>query len=215
MKHYDIVFNGPPDRKPAEFIEVNDDLGFSFQLGEWVQLAGSANWALRVPVVEENNDVRVFHQKFGIPMALAPSFLDVRTRNYRVDFMQEELDEFYDACEKKDLAGAADALVDLVYVAHGTALMMGLPWQKIWDEVQRANMSKERAKADGSNSKRRTGLDIVKPKGWVGPDHSKALGIFADANLVFNVTKRTCAHDWQKTDNFLIDHCSKCGQERA
>lgn len=24
-----------------------------------------------------------------------------------------------------------------------------------------------------------------------------------------------CEHDWQKTDNWLIDRCSKCGEERA
>ena len=39
-----------------------------------------------------------------------------------------------------------DALIDLTYVAMGTAYMMGLPWQDLWDEVQRANMSKVRAK---------------------------------------------------------------------
>ncbi len=25
----------------------------------------------------------------------------------------------------------------------------------------------------------------------------------------------SCDHDWQKTDNWLIDRCAKCGEERA
>jgi predicted HAD superfamily Cof-like phosphohydrolase len=63
----------------------------------------------------------------------------------------------------------ADALVDIVYVAMGTAYMMGLPWQQLWDEVQRSNMDKVRA-SDASQSKRKNSLDVVKPQGWVGPD---------------------------------------------
>jgi len=47
---------------------------------------------------------------------------------------------------------------------------MGLPWQVLWNEVQRANMTKQRASSDGSDSKRRTSLDVVKPPGWQPPD---------------------------------------------
>jgi predicted HAD superfamily Cof-like phosphohydrolase len=67
-----------------------------------------------------------------------------------------------------------DALIDLVYVALGTADLMGLPWEKMFEEVQRANMAKERAKsADESMAKTGRGhvLDVVKPAGWTPPDH--------------------------------------------
>lgn len=122
----------------------------------------------------ERADVLAFHQKFGVPMAAEPSFLGPEAFDFRLKFMQEELDEFRDSHAAGDMPGAADALVDLAYVLHGTALMMGLPWPMLWDEVQRANMAKVRA-TSADQSKRGTALDIVKPAGWTAPDHRAAL----------------------------------------
>lgn len=124
----------------------------------------------------ERADVRQFQEKFGVPMADKPSLLDQKTFDFRRKFMQEELNEFSDSHVEGDLIGAADALVDLVYVVHGTALMMGLPWEDLWNEVQRANMTKERA-ATAAQSKRGSALDVIKPPGWKGPDHAQFLGL--------------------------------------
>lgn len=121
-------------------------------------------------------DVGLFHEKFGLPRRrdgggltkLTPDVLEFRTK-----FMQEELDEFRDAdtFEKQ-----ADALVDLVYVALGTAQMMRFAWAPLWAEVQRANMAKERAvSADDPRSTRSHALDVVKPVGWRPPDVAGAL----------------------------------------
>lgn len=123
----------------------------------------------------ERADVLAFQQKFQVPMASEPSFLDDAGFEFRMKFLKEELIEFEQAHQEGDMHGAADALVDLAYVLHGTALMMGLPWPRLWAEVQRANMTKERA-ASASQSKRGSALDIIKPTGWVGPDHTAALG---------------------------------------
>lgn len=120
-------------------------------------------------------DVKAFHVKYQVPSSPTPALLDGKTMDYRINFLQEELDELALSYDNNDLEGCADALVDLVYVAMGTAYIMGLPWEKLWDEVQRANMSKRLAKPDGSDSKRKNPLDVVKPPGWVGPDHSAAL----------------------------------------
>jgi predicted HAD superfamily Cof-like phosphohydrolase len=83
--------------------------------------------------------------------------------------MQEELDEFIDAINRMDHADAFDALIDLVYVAMGTAHLFGYPWQDGWDEVQRANMTKQRA-ATADQSKRASTWDVVKPPDWTPPD---------------------------------------------
>ena len=123
----------------------------------------------------EREDVRTFHEKFGVPMATSPSFLCDKTYEFRVKFLHEELAEFEKAHKERDMEGCADALVDLAYVLHGTALMMGLPWDQLWKEVQRANMTKERASAS-TQSKRGCSLDVIKPAGWTGPDHMPALG---------------------------------------
>lgn len=124
---------------------------------------------------KEHDDVCAFQEKFNVPMAVEPTFLDPEAFKFRVKFMQEELDEFITDHSEHNMHGAADALVDLAYVLHGTALMMGLPWSELWDEVQRANMAKERATC-ASQSKRGSALDVIKPEGWKAPDHTAALG---------------------------------------
>lgn len=126
-----------------------------------------------VPSIEYH-DVRAFHDKFGVSMAKVASLLGQEAYAFRLKFMREELQEFQDDHDAGDLHGAADALVDLVYVAVGTALIMGLPWDKLWQEVQRKNMEKVRAtRAD--QSKRASKFDVVKPAGWTPPDHTTAL----------------------------------------
>lgn len=124
---------------------------------------------------KERQDVLAFHQKFHIPMADKPQFLQEEAFQFRLKFMQEELNEFQDGHAAGDMHEAADALVDLAYVLHGTALMMGLPWPMLWNEVQRANMAKVRA-AHAGESKRGSALDVIKPAGWKAPDHTAALG---------------------------------------
>ena len=125
------------------------------------------------------NDVVAFHEKFEVPVLNVPGFLSELAPDaakFRVGFLQEELDEFKKSLEDKDLVGAYDALLDLVYVAYGTASMMGLNdemWQELWNNVQTANMSKVRA-TSASQSKRGTSLDVVKPVGWVSPETKHA-----------------------------------------
>jgi predicted HAD superfamily Cof-like phosphohydrolase len=41
-------------------------------------------------------------------------------------------------------------------------------WDTMWADVQRANMSKERA-TSATQSKRKSTYDIIKPEGWVPP----------------------------------------------
>lgn len=111
------------------------------------------------------NDVARFHQEV-LQMPPQPcSMLDEVDIKDRVNFMCEELDEFEVSAHANDIVGAADALADLVYVAIGTAYMMGLPFQAIWDAVQKANMGKVRG-----GTKRNMRIDAMKPAGWVAPE---------------------------------------------
>ena len=67
-------------------------------------------------------DIDTFHKKYkfekndkvGIPE-------DNELVNFRTSFLMEELAEYTQAITKKDAAGALDALVDIVYIALGTA----------------------------------------------------------------------------------------------
>ena len=80
----------------------------------------------------------------------------------------EELAEYTQAITKKDDAGALDALIDIVYIALGTAWLFNMPFEKGWREVQIANMKKIRAKS--KSKKRGTEFDVIKPKGWKAPN---------------------------------------------
>jgi len=120
--------------------------------------------------VSHFEDVKACHLKFNMLVGEEPSFLTDRKMKERIDFLKEELEELELSVRDRDLGGQADALVDLVYVALGTAVMMGLPWQALWDEVQRANMSKVRGVG-----KRGMAVDLIKPEGWNPPDHETIL----------------------------------------
>lgn len=112
-----------------------------------------------------------FNQKFDLPDG-SKDLLDADAFMYRFGFLHEELQEFGDAYAEGDQVGMFDALLDLVYVAYGTALFMGISaeqWEQGMDAVQESNISKIRAHS-AVESKRGTKLDVVKPKGWVGPE---------------------------------------------
>jgi predicted HAD superfamily Cof-like phosphohydrolase len=111
---------------------------------------------------------------------------------FRLKFLLEELLEFaethnyiltYDAKDERhhfirnpgfeneptDHAKAFDSLIDLAYVTFGTAHVFGYPWSEGWNEVQRANMAKERC-VNAQHSTRGSNYDVIKPAGWKAPD---------------------------------------------
>ena len=140
-------------------------------------------------------DVHAFHEKFGIDVNPLD---DDQQYELRLKRQQEEIDELRDAVTLDD---AADAIIDIIYIAAGTIDLLGedrnglepfvckvaladlvvamqnsgirLPLQALWDEVHQANMAKERGTE--STSKYGNKFDIVKPKGWVAPDIAKVL----------------------------------------
>jgi hypothetical protein len=157
-------------------------------------------------------DVGAFHEKFELPNLndgsgcagrldhLTNEELD-RLIKFRIHFMAEELHEFSVAAGDLDHEKMFDALLDLVYVAMGTAHLFGYPWEAGWDEVQRANMTKERCVVDHrfedsghpvdldacdhegcgkprkAHSSRGSNLDVIKPAGWTGPDLKSVLKV--------------------------------------
>jgi predicted HAD superfamily Cof-like phosphohydrolase len=76
-------------------------------------------------------------------------------------------------------------LWNAAWAAYLTAALMNVPWNNCWRHVQAANMRKVRAQPDGSDSKRGSGFDVVKPKGWCAPDEMIA-GELEDAGAIIN-----------------------------
>lgn len=116
-----------------------------------------------------HRDVCEFHKKFEIPIEKYPAFPVEELINFRIKFLREEVGEFEEAVRNDDIVKAFDALIDIVYVAIGTAVIMNLPFEQGWNIVHSANMSKIRAK-NASQSKRGTAFDVVKPENWIAPD---------------------------------------------
>lgn len=115
-------------------------------------------------------DVETFQRDItGIEPADLPTLVNEEYVLARANFLSEELDEFVEAATAGDIVGAADALTDMVYVAMGTALTMGIPLDKVWDVVHAANMKKVKG-----TTKRGIANDAVKPEGWVGPERAIA-----------------------------------------
>ncbi len=155
------------------------------------------------------SQVKDFHDKYKIPRLEKPGFLSNEDAGYRINFLFEELNEFalncgfglmpsegdsvayvplQDQAESMNLEEAFDGLLDLVYVALGTADMMGLAsklpidvksswatiWWEGWTRVHNANMSK--VLVENKNlSKRKNRWDVVKPKGWKKPEFKDLL----------------------------------------
>ena len=125
------------------------------------------------------NDIESFHHKFGLSYGGAPRALPWDLAEFRIKFLQEELDEYAAAYEADDTVHSReqmlDALVDLVYVALGTAYLHGFNFAEAWRRVQVANMSKVRVER-AEDSKRGSTFDVVKPAGWKPPSHKDLVG---------------------------------------
>ena len=94
-----------------------------------------------------------------------------RYLEFRIDFLREELDETEADLVSMDSEEIVDGLIDLCVVAIGTLDAFGVDPYKAWDEILRANLSKEvGVKPERPNP---MGLpDLIKPEDWEGPDHS-------------------------------------------
>ena len=88
------------------------------------------------------NKVKTFMETFGQEVKKRPSFSSEKINKLRYDLINEELQEFKNALENKDLLEVADALTDILYVTYGAGHAFGIDLDKCFEEVQNSNMSK-------------------------------------------------------------------------
>lgn len=115
-------------------------------------------------------DINKMHTHYGVYEALSQLDADKLRMflEFRVKFLQEELDEMRTAENAEDVV---DALIDLCVVAIGTLDAFGVNSYKAWDEVLKANMKKK----IGIKESRPNPLnlpDLIKPEGWKAPSHA-------------------------------------------
>jgi predicted HAD superfamily Cof-like phosphohydrolase len=74
------------------------------------------------------------------------------------------------ALTHNDSEEIVDGLIDLCVVAIGTLDAFGIDAHKAWDEVLKANLSKEVGVKESRPNP--LGLpDLIKPEGWEAPSH--------------------------------------------
>jgi predicted HAD superfamily Cof-like phosphohydrolase len=94
---------------------------------------------------------------------------------FRINFLQEELDEMRTAESAEDVV---DALIDLCVVAIGTLDCFNVDSYKAWNEVLEANMKKEVGVKESRPNP--LGLpDLIKPPGWTAPTHANNVGMLS------------------------------------
>ena len=86
--------------------------------------------------------VRKFMQTFGQEIKEKAEFPNEKITSLRHDLIKEELEEFKDAIDNKDIKEVADALTDILYVTYGAGHAFGINLDKCFEEVQNSNMSK-------------------------------------------------------------------------
>ena len=117
-------------------------------------------------------DIAKMHEKYEVHEWVKnnPEKLEELLK-FRLLMLTEEFNETIDAHAAKDAEELIDGLLDVVVIALGTLDIMGVDANKGWDDILRANMSKE----VGMKETRKNDLglpDLIKPSDWVAPDHS-------------------------------------------
>lgn len=134
-------------------------------------------------------DIAAMHTKFGVNNVLRELDSDKLEAflKFRIDFLQEELDEMRDALVsfqagkitgEKAADDTVDALIDLCVVAIGTLNGFDVNAHEAWDRVHAANMAKQ----VGIKESRPNPLglpDLIKPAGWTAPTHADNVGLLA------------------------------------
>ena len=93
-------------------------------------------------IMSNFESVKIFMQKFGQEVKNKSEFPKENIIKLRYNLIKEELDEFKDAINKKDIKEVADALTDILYVTYGAGHAFGINLDKCFEEVQKSNMSK-------------------------------------------------------------------------
>ena len=131
------------------------------------------------------HDMTVMHQKYGVDKWMEKEKVSDWSRlrqfmDFRLNMMQEELDETKKAVKDKNAEEVVDGIIDLCVFAIGTLEVFGVNAEKAWDQVYHANMSKEVGVKEGRPNP--LGLpDLVKPDDWQGPIHEDNCGNIADS----------------------------------
>lgn len=108
-------------------------------------------------------DVLEFHKAYGCAIGDKPRWPSPGLELLRQRLTDEEYKETGDAAASEDFPGLVDGHLDLIYILIGNLISFGVDPRPLWDEIQRANMSKLPLRKDAQGK-------VLKPPGWKPPD---------------------------------------------
>ena len=93
---------------------------------------------------EQLEDLEWFQKKFNSTYNTSPTLLSEEDYVLRFKLLQEENEEYLEACRNNDKVEILDALTDQLYIVLGSIVSHGMQHiiEKAFDEVQASNMSK-------------------------------------------------------------------------
>lgn len=122
------------------------------------------------------NKVEEFHKAFNVINGDSPKIKldDIMGHFLRHRLMEEENNEYLEACLNNDMVEIADALGDQLYILLGTILKHGMQHkiEEVFDEIHRSNMSK--LDAEGNPILREDGK-VLKGENYFKPNIEKIL----------------------------------------
>jgi predicted HAD superfamily Cof-like phosphohydrolase len=127
-------------------------------------------------------DIEDMHETFGVHDWVAKTVEQQDKKKlkkyleFRIKFLQEELNETKKALKEGDPEEIVDGLIDLCVVAIGTLDAFGVDRKEAWNEVHKANMKKKVGVKESRPNP--LGLpDLIKPEGWTAPSHKDNHGL--------------------------------------
>lgn len=122
---------------------------------------------------------REFNRVMDIKTNLYPCNIESKEALNESIMMQEEVQEYFQACKNNDIVEIADAIGDQLYLILGQAAKHGLLGciEEIYDEIHKSNMSK--IGANGTIIKDKNGK-VQKPSTYVKPNIKRIIDNHTD-----------------------------------
>tara|TARA_Y100000389_G_scaffold204925_1_gene260893 strand:- start:4470 stop:4847 length:378 start_codon:yes stop_codon:yes gene_type:complete len=118
-------------------------------------------------MLDIQRDVERFMLAADQPVSRVPKIAQSDQENLYMDLIAEEYAELVTAMSNNDIIESADAIADLIWVAIGLASTIGIPFDRVWNEVKRSNDSKT---VNGTLIKNPETGKVMKPPTFSEPD---------------------------------------------
>ncbi len=98
------------------------------------------------------DDILEFQHEKGFPTEVELD--DSSYLMFRNSLLIEEVAELFSAIHHKDVVEIADGMADVIYIVLGTCGILGIPIEKVMEEVHRSNLTKDVGAVKGDKYER-------------------------------------------------------------